>query len=62
MPVKRCQINGKQGWKWGDEGTCYTGPDAKERAIRQGIAALRSQARRAGIDEDEYIETHRNEL
>lgn len=38
MPLKRCQINGKDGWKWGDEGKCYTGPEAKKDAIRQGIA------------------------
>lgn len=38
MPLKRCQINGKDGWKWGNEGKCYTGPDAKKDAIKQGIA------------------------
>lgn len=38
MPLKQCQIGGKSGWKWGDEGKCYTGPDAKKDAIKQGIA------------------------
>lgn len=38
MPVKKCQIEGKDGFKWGDEGKCYTGPDAKKKAIEQGIA------------------------
>lgn len=38
MPVKKCQIEGKDGFKWGDEGKCYTGPDAKKKAIAQGIA------------------------
>jgi hypothetical protein len=38
MPLKQCQIGGKSGWKWGDEGKCYTGPDAKRDAIKQGIA------------------------
>lgn len=38
MPVKKCQINGKSGYKWGDEGKCYTGPNAKKKAIAQGIA------------------------
>lgn len=28
MPVKQCQINDKPGFKWGDEGTCYTYDDA----------------------------------
>ena len=38
MPLKRCTSNGKNGWKWGDEGKCYTGPGAKKKAIDQGIA------------------------
>ncbi len=38
MPVKRCQIEGKDGFKWGDSGKCYTGPEAKKKAIAQGIA------------------------
>jgi len=38
MPLKKCQKNGKSGWKWGDSGKCYTGPGAKKKAIKQGIA------------------------
>jgi len=38
MPLKRCTIDGKDGWKWGDTGKCYIGPDAKEKAIAQAIA------------------------
>jgi len=38
MPLKKCQSDNKQGYKWGDEGTCYTGPNAKQKAIKQGIA------------------------
>lgn len=38
MPLKQCQINGTSGWKWGDEGKCYTGPSGKKKAIAQGIA------------------------
>lgn len=34
MPLKRCP----NGWKWGDKGKCYTGKDAKKKAIKQGIA------------------------
>lgn len=37
MPLKRCNDNNKSGWKWGDSGKCYTGPDAKQLAIKQGI-------------------------
>lgn len=35
MPIKRCQANGKAGWKFGDSGTCYIGKTGKKRAIRQ---------------------------
>lgn len=38
IPVKRCQKNGKSGWKWGDEGKCYVGEGAKEKALAQGRA------------------------
>lgn len=42
MPVQRCTKNGKPGWKWGESGTCYTGPGAKARAAAQGRAAYAS--------------------
>ena len=35
MPLKRC---GKNGWKWGNSGHCYEGPNGKKKAIKQGIA------------------------
>jgi len=38
MPLKRCIKNGKQGWKWGDSGYCYTGANAREKASKQGRA------------------------
>jgi hypothetical protein len=38
MPIQRCSVDGKQGWKYGDSGRCYTGPGAKKKAIRQGLA------------------------
>ena len=37
MPLKRCSDNNNNGWKWGDQGKCYTGPDGKKKAIKQGI-------------------------
>jgi len=43
MPLKRCQKDKKLGWKWGDEGTCYVGPNAKENAEKQGRAIERSR-------------------
>ena len=38
MPLKRCESGGKSGWKWGDQGKCYTGPGGKKKAIKQGVA------------------------
>jgi len=46
MPIKDCQENGKQGFKWGDQGKCYTYTpnnegskrNAKKKAISQAIA------------------------
>lgn len=37
MPLKKCQINGKSGWKFGDSGKCYSGKDGKKKAIKQGL-------------------------
>lgn len=37
MPVKSCTSNGKKGYKYGDSGKCYTGPDAKAKAKKQGV-------------------------
>ena len=38
MPLKKCTIDGKAGYQWGDAGKCYTGPGAKKKAIKQGVA------------------------
>lgn len=38
MPLKKCTNNGSSGWRWGDSGKCYTGPNGKKQAIKQGIA------------------------
>ena len=38
MPLQKCTANGKNGWRWGDEGKCYTGPNAKSQAMKQGRA------------------------
>jgi hypothetical protein len=34
----KCQEKGKAGWKWGEGGKCYTGPDGKAQAEKQGRA------------------------
>lgn len=38
MPLKKCQSDGKSGYKWGDSGKCYTGKNSKKNAIKQGVA------------------------
>lgn len=43
MPVKKCTKNGETGWKYGDDGKCYTGKGAKAKAEKQGKAIKASQ-------------------
>ncbi len=38
MPLMKCQKEGQDGFKWGESGTCYTGPEAREKALEQGRA------------------------
>ena len=38
MPVERCQSMGRDGFRWGQRGFCYTGEGAREKAERQGVA------------------------
>ena len=38
MPLKSCNVDGKAGYQWGEQGKCYTGPDAKKKALKQGVA------------------------
>ena len=40
MPVKRCTVKGKSGYKFGDRGTCYPGESGKVKAARQGLAEI----------------------
>ena len=43
MPVRRVQgPGGRIGYQWGTTGKIYTGPDAMQKAIRQGQAAYRN--------------------
>jgi hypothetical protein len=65
MPLKQCQINGKSGWKWGNEGTCYTGPNGKRSAIAQAIAIISAKpkdianlaANKVSVDYDDTAST-----
>lgn len=43
MPIQKCTLEGIDGYQWGDQGKCYVGPDAKDKAIAQGIAIGESE-------------------
>jgi len=59
MPVRRCQSDGKPGFKWGDSGKCYTYTEgdqasrdrARAAAERQGRAAIANMTPRERIRE-----------
>ena len=65
MPIKKCTVNGKSGWKYGDVGTCYTGPDGKRKAVAQAIAIVSSNpkdivnldANKVSVDYDDTAST-----
>lgn len=43
MPIKKCQKDKNEGYKYGDKGKCYTGKSARKKAIKQGVAIKISQ-------------------
>lgn len=43
MPLQRCTLNGRRGWRWGQKGKCYTGPNARQRALKQARAIKANQ-------------------
>lgn len=51
MPLKRCSVDGKPGWKYGDSGHCYTGPNGRQKAIEQMKAIKVSQSKGADLME-----------
>lgn len=62
MPIKQCTINGKDGWKYGDTGTCYSGPEGKKKAIAQAVAIGVTEAfagTKIGFDYDGTLSTDR---
>ena len=38
MPLQRCYINGRPGWRWGKRGKCYPGKTGKHKALMQALA------------------------
>jgi hypothetical protein len=60
MPIKECQLEGKNGYKWGDAGKCYIHNDtpgskkqARKKALEQALAIgeLAEVGSRGGIKE-----------
>ena len=51
MPVKTCTVNGKSGYKWGDKGKCYTGPNSRQKALEQGRAIEANKSKSTRMDE-----------
>lgn len=45
MPIMSCQKDGKNGWKWGEQGVCFIGPDgrAKAEAVGRAIEANKNR-------------------
>ncbi len=43
MPIQRCEVKGKSGWKWGQSGKCYTGPGSRRKAAKQAAAIKANQ-------------------
>lgn len=42
MPLQRCTVNDKKGWRWGESGKCYLGPGGRRKALRQ-MRAIKSK-------------------
>lgn len=42
MPIHPCEKDGKKGFQWGNHGTCYTGKDGYEKAVKQMKAIFKS--------------------
>lgn len=34
--LQKCTVNGVEGYKWGEDGKCFVGVEAKQRAMREG--------------------------
>ena len=51
MSLLKCQVNNKMGWKNGATGTCFVGPGARAKAVKQGRAIKASQSRNDEVDD-----------
>lgn len=54
MPLQQCENNG---WQWGNSGKCYTGPDARKKALKQGaVIEIQKHAKGEDVNFDEINE------
>lgn len=62
MPLQKCSVDGKSGWKYGESGHCYTGPGARQKAIQQMRAIKVSQSKSKDLMEqvDDIIEQNKS--
>lgn len=59
MPLMQCTKDGKSGWKFGESGHCYTGPNGKSNAARQGRAIEMSKHAKGELTQGFLSELHR---
>lgn len=52
MPLKYCEVDGKEGRKWNHDGTCFTGSDMVEKALAE------ANERRANPNSDVLNQEH----
>jgi len=45
MPVMKCTVNGRPGWKWGQSGKCYTYTPHNKKSREQAKAKAAKQGR-----------------
>lgn len=43
MPVQKCQKNGKPGYRWGEQGKCYTYPPGNKSRRKWAYSMARRQ-------------------
>lgn len=53
MPTKSCRKDGKPGYKWGDEGKCYTYTSGDEESRKRAKEKADAQGRAIHANEGE---------
>ena len=57
MPLLRCSKDGQRGWKWGEGGACFVGPNAREKALEQGRVVEARQSQTKSKDGEKVLVT-----